>query len=77
MDRNTLRVVVKLYRGQVALRKESVDRNLALKKVKPGQGVALRKESVDRNIADALTAADQALVALRKESVDRNLSVLP
>ena len=57
----------------VALRKESVDRNLvscinrAVNII-----VALRKESVDRNLyyGDDLTFADG--VALRKESVDRN-----
>ena len=34
---------------QVALRKESVDRNLYLFKFTPAKMVALRKESVDRN----------------------------
>ena len=33
----------------VALRKESVDRNILVLEVSPGQVVALRKESVDRN----------------------------
>ena len=57
----------------VALRKESVDRNLwwGVRKA-VGSLVALRKESVDRNSLDA--KADSATqVALRKESVDRNL----
>ena len=56
----------------VALRKESVDRNLLRKiTVTVDDVVALRKESVDRNPASGwrLTAC---LVALRKESVDRN-----
>ena len=56
----------------VALRKESVDRNI----VKPGpiwhKKVALRKESVDRNTT-LVRILSKLLVALRKESVDRNL----
>ena len=56
----------------VALRKESVDRNIEFRKLLyPGAIVALRKESVDRNVdpdKDSLTDD----VALRKESVDRN-----
>ena len=49
MDRNDA-----LWRGlcslvTVALRKESVDRNLALQSFCAGKPVALRKESVDRN----------------------------
>ena len=58
----------------VALRKESVDRNL------PGHEynivhnrVALRKESVDRNRHYRYDVSNQC-VALRKESVDRNLT---
>ena len=57
----------------VALRKESVDRNiLFLILFITIIIVALRKESVDRNYAS--NAVDQILpgVALRKESVDRN-----
>ena len=55
----------------VALRKESVDRN-----VRPPAGlhvthVALRKESVDRNNMHIVLFAVIS-VALRKESVDRN-----
>ena len=55
----------------VALRKESVDRNLIL----PLSGllccVALRKESVDRNVR-IMSVLNGLKVALRKESVDRN-----
>ena len=57
----------------VALRKESVDRNqLFCALFFVYTGVALRKESVDRNYS--ANAVDQILpgVALRKESVDRN-----
>ena len=35
--------------GDVALRKESVDRNQNTKPTKQAKAVALRKESVDRN----------------------------
>ena len=57
----------------VALRKESVDRNL----VRAGSlitlgGVALRKESVDRNSYFYIIKVTRITVALRKESVDRN-----
>ena len=75
MDRN--RVIGK--RGGaclVALRKESVDRNIGVGTTRDRRGVvALRKESVDRNKAIILAARLQG-VALRKESVDRNASII-
>ena len=55
----------------VALRKESVDRNVSAHGVSGIGLVALRKESVDRN-TDAQEAVHLKPVALRKESVDRN-----
>ena len=55
----------------VALRKESVDRNLAILAYLILSMVALRKESVDRN-SFGLFGVDTVSVALRKESVDRN-----
>ena len=55
----------------VALRKESVDRNILFRAVKMSCAVALRKESVDRN-GGAFGRLSALLVALRKESVDRN-----
>ena len=60
-------------RLSVALRKESVDRNLEMS-VKEGEHplVALRKESVDRNHPAPVPRRPHADVALRKESVDRN-----
>ena len=59
----------------VALRKESVDRNIIATMTLTGLGVALRKESVDRNYyCDHDT--DWIRVALRKESVDRNKYVV-
>ena len=57
---------------EVALRKESVDRNLnSLQKSVQNLRVALRKESVDRNII-VMAVRLMYNVALRKESVDRN-----
>ena len=56
---------------QVALRKESVDRNPPSKRCAEIAKVALRKESVDRNYAQLEQMLDDK-VALRKESVDRN-----
>ena len=55
----------------VALRKESVDRNLIDEIQLEFNSVALRKESVDRNTLskNPMIGID---VALRKESVDRN-----
>ena len=72
MDRNdTVQVVVVIM--HVALRKESVDRNLIGGVNRTIDIVALRKESVDRNIDVFLAVwAVEHAVALRKESVDRN-----
>ena len=58
---------------RVALRKESVDRNLDWDVEGDAYGVALRKESVDRNSKEKLSPMLRDTVALRKESVDRNL----
>ena len=73
MDRNF--VYVESLRSQidVALRKESVDRNIwrCLMSV-VFLLVALRKESVDRNCY-AVFCHFGGIVALRKESVDRNV----
>ena len=55
----------------VALRKESVDRNIPPIPISQTSSVALRKESVDRN-SSARFARSVCVVALRKESVDRN-----
>ena len=60
--------------AKVALRKESVDRNICPTRLRPTVAtVALRKESVDRNTGDGCRDR-QRQVALRKESVDRNLN---
>ena len=61
----------------VALRKESVDRNLDPSDLDTMADVALRKESVDRNCKTAKNGITKAPVALRKESVDRNTMVPP
>ena len=56
----------------VALRKESVDRNILRRQLPaPEPPVALRKESVDRN-GEINASGSIKVVALRKESVDRN-----
>ncbi len=60
------------YLFDVALRKESVDRNnIVSASFRACTTVALRKESVDRNLAWHCIREDVS-VALRKESVDRN-----
>ena len=50
MDRNILLLALISLKIGVALRKESVDRNLTLTVRNVPIDVALRKESVDRNI---------------------------
>ena len=58
----------------VALRKESVDRNRAVHSCDSCRAlVALRKESVDRNSLGLAIIVASPKVALRKESVDRNI----
>ena len=57
----------------VALRKESVDRNVVVHSRFPFLVVALRKESVDRNTLFLWLDYIILPVALRKESVDRNI----
>ena len=61
----------KSFRGRVALRKESVDRNHVRSFTSKDKNVALRKESVDRNPYNQVNKGGRS-VALRKESVDRN-----
>ena len=57
---------------RVALRKESVDRNMRFNAMNMTErNVALRKESVDRN-PNRLKRPHRIQVALRKESVDRH-----
>ena len=63
------------FGDDVALRKESVDRNQCFQNhaARPKK-VALRKESVDRNTTGPVLICT-TLVALRKESVDRNATL--
>ena len=50
--------LIACHNGQVALRKESVDRNVKITNALSGLKVALRKESVDRN-SFGLSCADK------------------
>ena len=72
MDRNTP-TASRRKTTDVALRKESVDRNSYWNISSALPRVALRKESVDRNTMRRDFKRLGLLVALRKESVDRNL----
>ena len=72
MDRNRSLMLDCGIFDQVALRKESVDRNGRCAELPAQMGVALRKESVDRNLLNSVKNAHDKYVALRKESVDRN-----
>ena len=57
--------------GEVALRKESVDRNPGVGGSGPGPGVALRKESVDRNhIVCIDLIADKASLSARRAWIE-------
>ena len=72
MDRNILSVVAYSYYNRVALRKESVDRNIILPKQldRPAPSLSARRAWIE-----ILISARQiclVCVALRKESVDRN-----
>ena len=74
MDRNVFLTLTVRNVPIVALRKESVDRNLNMSSkilILPGR-VALRKESVDRNVDPDSDTFTDAAVALRTESGDRN-----
>ena len=59
----------------VALRKESVDRNMGVGTTRDRRGVSLsaRRAWIEINVGFPIAAF--LLVALRKESVDRNLQV--
>ena len=61
--------------ADVALRKESVDRNCVRLQLLSMMLVALRKESVDRNGFPLVGRSKGGWVALRKESVDRNMLI--
>ena len=59
MDRNT-NIMESSRAANVALRKESVDRNLAWHCISEDVSVALRKESVDRNHAEDISTRREA-----------------
>ena len=74
MDRNWYHYGWSWY-DDVALRKESVDRNpVGVDAGYIARPVALRKESVDRNSISRNGPPGRLPVALRKESVDRNFT---
>ena len=75
MDRNIPSIGTLRSTHKVALRKESVDRNILSVVAYSYYNVALRKESVDRNVTLSALAPKQNPVALRKESVDRNFDI--
>ena len=58
MDRNCLGAKADSV-SQVALRKESVDRNKYVVQCRKTLGVALRKESVDRNVGLSALAPEE------------------
>ena len=76
MDRNKIGITAIDSIIDVALRKESVDRNGHYEYITAAEPVALRKESVDRNREPTATGNDKDNVALRKESVDRNAEAI-
>ena len=72
MDRNKWRVVGQCVQLRVALRKESVDRNLGYTAKMIVSQVSLSARRAWIEIAILGTGFLLARVALRKESVDRN-----
>ena len=71
MDRNRLQRSIDTI-SQVALRKESVDRNWVLSNTDRPRGASLSARRAWIEIWLFVWIAKRALVALRKESVDRN-----
>ena len=67
MDRNKISLLLRPLKKNVALRKESVDRNIIDYVNDAINGVALRKESVDRNSDNRRSrlALDRSLSARR------------
>ena len=72
MDRNgLLSMLISLFCG-VALRKESVDRNLRKKRIEAELCKSLSARRAWIEIFDVERLPEPSTVALRKESVDRN-----
>ena len=76
MDRNFSSIVILPYRA-VALRKESVDRNLFPIHLLWSGSPSLSARRAWIEIASTIQHPKAPLVALRKESVDRNLLASP
>ena len=72
MDRNSAAFIILRMTRFVALRKESVDRNVLVLEVSPGQVLSLsaRRAWIEMLLSSAVSSPSS--VALRKESVDRN-----
>ena len=72
MDRNTNFCWVSLFDLPVALRKESVDRNIPSGQLPaPEPPVALRKESVDRNVPfDVIRPAIDVSLSARRAWIE-------
>ena len=75
MDRNPVTVGSLIILGGVALRKESVDRNLVASVLAVSRAWSLSARRAWIEIRNAETLNALACVALRKESVDRNTIV--
>ena len=65
-----------VYRTQVALLAEGVDRNWQEKKEEEYHEVALLAEGVDRNGISSQICSARSMVALLAEGVDRNMKRL-
>ena len=77
MDRNILPIPISQTSSRVALRKESVDRNLADNAhfVTVCESLSARRAWIEITTEEVLTNEEQT-VALRKESVDRNCTIV-
>ena len=73
MDRNVAYSRLFVWIAKVALRKESVDRNSALKTLMPIYTMSLSARRAWIEISDGSGTSFSTSVALRKESVDRNM----
>ena len=75
MDRNGVSAVVLIRKHMVALRKESVDRNITRRQLPTPEPPSLSARRAWIEIGHRLCHAVFSPVALRKESVDRNDTV--
>ena len=72
MDRNIPPIPTSQTSSRVALRKESVDRNVPFDVIRPAIDVSLSARRAWIEIFDYIIRLYRRIVALRKESVDRN-----